>query len=203
MKYILSGLIIILCLAGAIYVGNLRSQVDKKTTQHNEPSFIVSAGVPLGGGFELTSHLGKKVKDEDFRGKLMLLYFGYTFCPDLCPSELTGITKALNLLGEKVKEVQPIFITIDPQRDTQEVLKNYVELFHPQFLGLYGNESELKTVTENYKVYAAKTEDKGGDNYLMDHSTFTYLIGRDGKIISMFRLGTPSSVMAEEIKKHY
>lgn len=207
MRYFFTFSIIAACITGGIYLSKMRHNVDndiiKDATKTSEPSYIVTANVPLGGPFSLTNHLGKRITNEDFKGKLMLLYFGYSYCPDLCPSELSTITKALDLLGDKVNDIQPLFVTIDPKRDTEELLKNYVSLFHPKFMGLYGSSQELNDVFDHYKIYAAKTEDKGGDDYLMDHSTFTYLVGRDGKLISMFRLGTPASEMAKEIEKHF
>lgn len=207
MRYFFTFSIIAACITGGIYLSKMRHNVDndiiKDATKTSEPSYIVTANVPLGGPFSLTNHLGKRITNEDFKGKLMLLYFGYSYCPDLCPSELSTITKALDLLGDKVNDIQPLFVTIDPKRDTEELLKNYVSLFHPKLMGLYGSSQELNDVFDHYKIYAAKTEDKGGDDYLMDHSTFTYLVGRDGKLISMFRLGTPASEMAKEIEKHF
>lgn len=207
MKYFFTFTIIAACIGGGIYLSKMRNNLDtnivQDVTKTPEPSYIVTANVPLGGPFNLINHLGKRISNDDFKGKLMLLYFGYSYCPDLCPSELSTMTKALDLLGDKINDIQPIFVTIDPKRDTQELLKNYVGLFHPKLMGLYGNDQELNEAFDHYKIYAAKTEDKGGDDYLMDHSTFTYLVGRDGKLISMFRLGTPATEMAKEIEKHF
>jgi cytochrome oxidase Cu insertion factor (SCO1/SenC/PrrC family) len=207
MKYLFTLTIIAACVTGGRDLSKMRNNLDtnivQDVTKTSEPSYIVTANVPLGGPFSLTNHLGQRISNDDFKGKLMLLYFGYSYCPDLCPSELSTMTKALDLLGDKINDIQPIFVTIDPKRDNQELLKNYVGLFHPKLMGLYGNDQELNEAFDHYKIYAAKTEDKGGDDYLMDHSTFTYLVGRDGKLISMFRLGTPATEMAKEIEKHF
>lgn len=197
MKYFVTGLVVTLCLSAAIYVGYLRVQMDKPT----DPTYVVTAGLPIGGDFKLTSHEGKHVSTEDFRGKVMLLYFGYTYCPDFCPTELAEVAEALKLLGDDVKKVQPIFITIDPKRDSQEVMAEYVKMYHPQLMGMLGTEEELKPALEAYKIYATKTHDEGDDAYLMDHSTFVYLVGKDGKLSSLLRYGTPSDAMAKEIKK--
>ncbi|MDP1974622.1 MAG: SCO family protein [Alphaproteobacteria bacterium] len=207
MKYFFTITIIAACIGGGIYLSKMRNNLDtnivQDVTKTPEPSYIVTANVPLGGPFNLTNHLGQRVSNNDFKDKLMLLYFGYSYCPDLCPSELSTMTKALDILGDKINDIKPIFVNIDPKRHTEELLKNYVSLFHPKLMGLYGNDQELNEAFDHYKIYAAKTEDKGGDDYLMDHSTFTYLVGRDGKLISMFRLGTPATEMAKEIEKHF
>lgn len=197
MKYFVTGFIIVFCLSAAIYVGYLRVRMDKPI----DPTYVVTAGLPIGGDFKLTSHEGKPVSTEDFRGKVMLLYFGYTYCPDFCPTELAEVSDALNQLGDDAKNVQPIFITIDPHRDTQDVMAEYVQLYHPQLLGLYGNDHELKQAMEAYRIYSAKTHDEGDDGYLMDHSTFVYLVGKDGQLKSLLRYGTPADVMAKEIRK--
>lgn len=204
MRYLTTLLIIVACFAGGLYLSKLRKEVDSEivtSTQTPEPSFVVTANVPVGGAFTLTNHRGETISSEAYKEKYMLLYFGYTYCPDLCPSELTTITKALDILGEKGSEIQPFFITIDPKRDTQELLKNYMSLFHPKLVGLFGTQEQLEKACDAYKVYAAKTQDKGGDDYLMDHSTFTYFVGKDGKTLAMFRLGTPPKTMADEILK--
>lgn len=197
MKFFVTALIVTLCLSAAVYVGYLRVQMDKP----KDPTYVVTAGLPIGGDFKLTSHDGQPVSTADFRGKAMILYFGYTYCPDFCPTELAEIADALRLLGDDAKNVQPIFITIDPHRDSQEVMAEYVKMYHPQLMGMYGTEEEIKPAMDAYRIYSAKTHDEGDDAYLMDHSTFVYLVGKDGQLKSLLRYGTPSEVMAEEIRK--
>ena len=141
---------------------------------------------PPGAPFALTDHTGKKVTDEDYRGKFMLIAFGYTYCPDVCPTGLAAMSVAVDLLGEQADWVQPIFITIDPERDTPEVLKEYVTAFHPRLIGLSGTRRQIADAAEGYRVYfnklePLKDEDGDDDDYLMGHTTSIYLVGTDGK----------------------
>lgn len=141
--------------------------------------------ITLGGPFLLTDGDGKPVTDADFKGKVMLVYFGYTFCPDVCPTELGLIAKALDQLPvEQRDKVAPLFITVDPNRDTPEVMKTYVAAFHPQLIGLTGTPEQIAAVEKAYHVYAAKVP--GGDpkNYTMDHSSVLYLMGTNGQYVS-------------------
>lgn len=138
--------------------------------------------VAIGGPFLLTDGEGKQVTDGDFKGKIMLIYFGYTFCPDVCPTELGLVAKALDQLPtEQRDKVAPLFITVDPERDTPEVIKAYVATFHPQLVGLTGTPEQIAAVEKSYHVYAAKVP--GGDDktYTMDHSSVLYLMGPDGQ----------------------
>ncbi len=162
-----------------------------------------SQTIPIGGPFSLTDHLGRPVRDSDFRGSLMLLTFGYTYCPDFCPTTLQVMSEAVELLGDKGTAVQPLFITVDPERDTVEALADYVPHFHPRFLGLTGSLEDLKAVVKAYRIHVRRAElEDADDNYLVDHSTFTYLMGRDGKFLTLFRHGTPAANMAEVMRKH-
>src|SRR5262245_31517169 len=119
----------------------------------------ISSGVALvGGPFELVSHKGQPVTDKDFRGKYMLVSFGYTYCPDVCPTELQVISTALDELGNKAKDIQPIFITIDPERDTIAALSQYMQSFHPSYIGLTGSPEAIAKAAKAYRVYYAKSE---------------------------------------------
>src|ERR687889_279470 len=124
---------------------------------------------PIGGPFALTDQEGRPRTDADFRGKLMLVYFGFTYCPDVCPTDLQEIGLALDKLGPAGEAVQPLFITLDPERDTQQHLADYVPLFHPGLLGLTGEASAIREAARAYKVYSAKVPTEGGD-YTVDHS---------------------------------
>jgi protein SCO1/2 len=129
--------------------------------------------VPIGGPFTLTDQTGRRVTAEDFRGRFMLVYFGYTFCPDICPLGLQTVAQALDELPPEVQDqVAPVFITVDPARDTVEVVRDYVALFHPRLIGLTGSEAEIADALRAWRVYARKAETKDGDGaYLVDHST--------------------------------
>jgi protein SCO1/2 len=128
----------------------------------NQPRGPISIGTALvGGPFSLTDHTGRKVTDKDFLGKYMLVFFGYTYCPDLCPTELQVMSAALDKLGAKADDIQPIFITFDPQRDTPEVLKLYISNFHPRLVGLTGTPEEI-AAAKAYRVYYSKLENSSG-----------------------------------------
>ena len=160
------------------------------------------APVSIGGEFTLTDQNGVTRRPEDFRGKLMLVYFGYTFCPDACPTALQDMSRAIDLLGLKGDAVQPIFITIDPARDTVEQMKLYASNFHPRLIALTGTPDQVAEAAKAYRVYYAKGKSTGGTDYLMDHTVFIYLMGRDGKYLSHFPPGTTAEQMAAAIENH-
>jgi protein SCO1/2 len=159
----------------------------------------VPTGVAIGGPFALQDSAGKPVTDASFRGRWMLLYFGYTFCPDVCPTELQSIANAMDLLGPAAAKVAPVFITVDPARDTPGVVGEYVKLFHPDLVGLTGTQAQIDAVTRAYRVYAQKAESKATTDYLMNHSSFIYLIGPDGRFVTLFRQGTSPKDLADAI----
>src|SRR6185437_773362 len=137
----------------------------------------VPAGLAIGGPFTLVDQSGKRVTQADFRGRWMLVYFGYTFCPDVCPTELQTIAGALDKLGPDAASIAPLFITIDPARDTPAILADYVKLFDNRLIGLTGSAKEIDDVAREYRVYYAKVTQNSGGSYLMDHSSFAYLMG--------------------------
>jgi protein SCO1/2 len=147
-----------------------------------------------GGPFALTDHLGKPASNSDFAGGLLLIVFGYTACPDVCPTTLLGVASALDLLGEQAAQVQPLFVTIDPARDTPEVLAAYVAVFHPRIVGLTGRPEQIKQIARDYRVYYARVELEDGD-YVMDHSAFVYLVGADGRPLAHF----PHDIAVEDL----
>lgn len=162
-------------------------------------------GIAVGGPFELTDQTGRTVTDQDFRGRLMLIYFGYAYCPDICPTDLQQIALAMDELGDAAAaEVQPIFITIDPERDTVASLARYVGLFHPKLLGLTGSAAQVAAAAKAYRVFYQKAPAKGGapDEYLMDHSTYSYLMGRDGTLLTVFAHGTAPETIAKAVRQH-
>ncbi len=143
-----------------------------------------NAGADIGGPFTLVDQDGRTVTDADFRGKYMLIYFGYTYCPDICPTSLSRNADALKLLGAKADKVQPILISVDPERDTPATLKPYVAAFGPQLVGLTGTNEQIAAVAKEYRVYYGKAPSaKGDEYYLVDHSSFSYLIAPDGHFL--------------------
>ena len=144
----------------------------------------------VGGPFELVDHHGQTRRDADFRGRYLLVYFGYTFCPDVCPTTLLAMSQALRSLAESdpdlAERVAPLFITVDPERDTVEALAAYVPNFHPDLVALTGSAEQIAAAAKEYRVYYAKVEDDSASDYLMDHSSFIYLMGPDGAYVTHF-----------------
>jgi len=149
----------------------------------------------IGGPFALTDHKGSPRTDADFRGKLKLVYFGFTHCPDICPTDLMAIAGALNALGKDADQVQALFVTLDPERDTPELLATYVDSFHDSIIGLTGSDTAIRRAAHAYKVYFAKIAGKNADDYGIDHSAYIYLMDREGKFIGVF----PPSTAPERI----
>jgi len=156
---------------------------------------------PVGGPFSLIDQSGKIRTNEDFRGKLMLIYFGFTYCPDICPTDLQNIGLALDQLGPDGDKVQPLFITLDPERDTAEHLKEYLSLFHSRIIGLTGDAAAIGAAADAFKVYYARVSNKQGDDYTIDHTAFIYLMGVDGNYLGFFPPGTSSDRIAETLRK--
>lgn len=159
----------------------------------------------IGGPFELTDHNGKRVIDRSFPGKYLLVYFGYTYCPDVCPTGLTEISNALDQIGPLADKVQPLFITVDPERDTAEQLKEYATYFHPKLLGLTGTPEEVAKAAKAYRIYFAKVKPKetgaDPDDYTVDHSAIIYLMAPDGKFVQHFGHGTGAEALATRLKE--
>jgi len=161
-----------------------------------------SGAVTIGGPFALTDHTGQRTTDASFRGRLMLVYFGFTFCPDICPTELQSMSVALDQLGAEAAKVAPIFVTVDPERDTIKVMADYVGNFHPSMIGLTGSAEEVAAAARAYRVYFAKNRPKEGGDYQVDHSGFIYLMGRDGRYLAHLRAGSTPEEISALLRKH-
>lgn len=156
--------------------------------------------VQIGGPLELLDQDGRRLSEAALAGRFRLVYFGYTYCPDMCPLGLHTMAEAIDRLPpETAQRIQPIFVSVDPERDTPAVLKDYVAAFHPRLIGLTGTVEEIEAVKKAWRVYARKSEEKRGEDYLVDHSTFTYLMGPDGRYLAHFGHGTTPEQMAERI----
>jgi protein SCO1/2 len=153
-------------------------------------------GMALGGAFSLVDQAGRPVTEADFAGRWLLVYFGYTYCPDVCPTELGIVAAALDTMGPAGEAVTPVLVTIDPERDTPAQLADYVSRFHPRMIGLTGSPEQVAQAARAYRVYYAKTRPAGAGDYLMDHSGFVYLVGPDGRVRSLFRPETSPEAMA-------
>jgi protein SCO1/2 len=155
----------------------------------------------VGGPFTLTDQDGHRRSDSDFRGKLMIVYFGYTFCPDVCPADLMAITQALDALGPAADGVQPIFVTVDPERDSK-VLAEYVRAFHKSLVGLTGSPEEIRKVANAYKAFYAKTPPTRDGDYAIDHTGVIYLMGRSGEYLGFMPPQTGPEKLTEILRKY-
>jgi protein SCO1 len=171
------------------------------TPQGGQP--VQSSGAALiGGPFSLVGGDGKPVTDRDFRGRYMLIFFGFTHCPDICPAELQVVAQALEQLGDKAKKVVPIFITLDPERDTPEAMANYVKSFGPNFVGLTGSPEAIAAAAKAYRVAYSKVENKeSAGDYSVDHSALVYLMDPEGRYVTHFSYGLSTDQMAEKLGK--
>ena len=160
---------------------------------------LMSGKSPVGGPFTLADASGTLRSLAEFRGKLVLLYFGYVSCPDVCPTDLARIGAMMNSLGAKAEAVQPLFITLDPLRDTPAVIKEYAAAFHPRLVALRGSEEETRRIATSYKVFYEKVPH--GNTYFIDHAAFTFLIDRDGKYIAFFPPGTHADRMEVMVRE--
>lgn len=167
-----------------------------------------SVGGPLvsgevGGPFALIDASGKPVTDRDFRGRYMLIYFGYTSCPDICPTTLHEMALALDRLGPKAARVQPVFVTVDPARDTQAVLRDYAAAIDPRLIALTGPDAAIAATLDAYRVHRAfHYPPSHPADYLVDHSSVLYLMGPDGRFVAPVRADAPSDRMAAGIAAH-
>jgi protein SCO1/2 len=155
----------------------------------------------IGGDFALTDAEGKRRTDAEFRGRHMLVFFGFTNCPDFCPTALVTITQALEKLGPKAEKLAPIFITVDPERDTPAQLKNYAQNFDTRIVMLTGSAADIASVAKAYRVYYAKRPLEKAGEYTMDHSAYIYLLGPDGKYLTHFRHAVPPDELAKALAR--
>ena len=165
-----------------------------------------SGTAQVGGPFELVDQTGEIRRDADYLGRYMLVYFGYTYCPDVCPTSLLAMSQGLRLLDERAPEaaeqVVPLFVTVDPERDTVEALAAYAPSFHPDLVALTGTPEQIAAAAKSYRVYYAKAEDESSGTYLMDHSSFIYLIGPDGSYRAHFGHSAQADEIAEGLARH-
>ena len=169
------------------------------------PKVETSGKALIGGPFALTDPQGKTVTDQDFRGKHMLVFFGFTNCPDICPAELQVMAASLDELDAKADKVAPIFITLDPERDTPEAVGAYVKNFGTRFVGLSGSQQDIDKAAKAYRVAYSQFVPEGGDaatGYSVDHTAFVYFMGPDGQYITHFPYGTPAAKMAETLRRY-
>lgn len=178
-----------LCLSGPLFAQTALKQLKAEETTGINPRYL------------LQDPNGRSVTSEDFRGRFQLIAFGYTYCPDICPTTLVEMAAILKQLGERAARLQPIFITVDPERDTGRVLKTYTEFFDPRILGLTGTPGLVRRTADNFRVRYAKVREPGKDaaNYAVDHSAGMYLLGPDGQFIRKFAFATPVDEISARI----
>jgi len=161
----------------------------------------VAQPAAIGGPFQLTDQNGKAVTEKNLKGKPTLIFFGYTHCPDVCPTSLFEMSEVLRAMGKDADKVNAVFISVDPERDTPATMKDYLSSFDPHLEGLSGDPAETAKVITSYRVYAKKVPTKDGD-YTMDHTALIYLMDRDGRFVSPFNLKRSPEEAATELKRY-
>jgi len=175
--------------------------VKQRDDAPQSPAAVSVAGAEIGGPFTLTDHTGRRVTEAEVIDGPTLIYFGYTFCPDICPVDVATMAAAVGLLDAQGYKVKPVFITVDPARDTPESLAYYAEAMHPRMVGLTGTEAEIKAAADAYKVYYQRVDlEDSAAGYLMNHTTFTYFMMPDG-IRGLFRNKYPPEEIAGEVAR--
>ena len=190
---------VVLIVAGVL-IGEwfyLKAESDPTETEA-EPGLSVQAAA-LGGPYALIDHTGVPVSEQSFRGQYQVMVFGYTFCPDVCPTTLTAITEAMELLGPAAEKVQPLFVSVDPERDTPAIMADYVAAFHPRMIGLTGSPAQIKEIAQSYRVYYSKVE-TGDGFYPLDHSAYIYVLGPEGAILTYLKHDATPQVIATAIQ---
>lgn len=185
----------------ALLVACQAPQPERRAGAAQLMSELMSGRHPIGAPFVLADPDGRRVTLADFKGKLVLLYFGFATCPDVCPTDLAIIAQALRTLGAAERDVQPLFVTLDPQRDSPAVLREYAAAFHPRLVALTGSEAEIRRVATDYKVFFEKVPLPGRDTYTIDHTAYTFLLDRAGKFVILFPPGTPPERMVEMLRE--
>ncbi len=167
------------------------------------PKVITSGTAAIGGPFALVATNGEDVSDQTYRGRWLLIFFGYTFCPDACPTALNNISVALEKLGSDAAKLQPLFVTVDPHRDTREVMRDYLQSFDPRIIGLTGTLDQIDRVAKEYRVYVTqqKSESDEANDYVVSHSAYIYLIDPDGKFVNVIQGGEAGEDIAAWLRK--
>lgn len=158
------------------------------------------AGGDIGGAYTLVNQAGETVTNETYADSYKLIYFGFTYCPAICPTELAKMNEALAKMGTAARAIQPLFITIDPERDTVDTLKKYVPMFGDRLIGLTGTPDQVKTAADAYKVYYARAQDESASDYTMDHSSYIYFMSPDDELLHIFKTDDTAGLMAQTMQ---
>jgi len=170
---------------------------EKKPAFHNTDV----TGVDYAKGFTLTDHTGKQRTLEDFRGKVVVMFFGYTQCPDVCPTTMAEMATVMKEMGPSAADVQVLFVTVDPERDTQELLSHYVPAFDKRFIGLYGNAEQTAKVAKDFKVFYAKVPGADAGSYTVDHTAGSYVFDRQGQLRLFIRHNQGPAIVAHDLRQ--
>lgn len=190
----------VIALAAGALIGWLQIQAGPAAVV--KPGQTTITGAAIGGPFSLTDQDGKTVTEKNYAEQWKLIYFGFTSCPTICPTALQKIAKVMNALGDAGADIQPLFITTDPARDTPAVMKQYVEQFHPRLVGLTGTQEQIEAAEKNYRVYAQKVQTPEMAEYTMDHSSFIYLMNPQGELTALYRTEDTAEAIAAEIRNN-
>lgn len=194
---------LLIVIIGGFLIGVVAGLALLLTLNPGQPPIATSGTALIGGPFTLVDQTGKTVTDAEYAGRYKLIFFGFTHCPDICPAELQVMAQALDQLGDKADKVVPIFITLDPERDTPTVMADYVKNFSPRLVGLTGTPDQVAAAAKAYKIIYTKVEDPDSANgYTVDHSALAYLMGPDGGYVDHFNYGTGAEDMAEKLKRY-
>src|SRR3990170_679671 len=195
---------LLLLIVGGFLIGAIAgAAVLVLTGSFSGPTVATSGKALIGGPFTLVDQHGKTVTDQDFRGRFMLIFFGFTHCPDICPAELQVMSASLDALGPEGAEVVPIFVTLDPERDSPAIMGDYVKNFGARFVGLTGSPDAIAAAAKAYRVaYSKFHEDPAKSDYSIDHSALVYLMGKDGEYVTHFAYGTPAAKMTETLRRY-
>jgi protein SCO1/2 len=187
----------------AVLIADFGLVVFRNETESLAPVRTTTTGTAsIGGPFTLEATNGRTVSDETFRGKWRLMFFGYTFCPDVCPAALNNISVALEKLGADADKLQPLFITVDPHRDTRQVMAEYLKSFDPRIIGLSGSQDQIASVVKEYRVYAAAEKSTtGGEDYVVSHSAYLYLMDPQGEFVNVIQGAASGDDMAAWLRK--
>lgn len=199
LRWIRYGLFLLVAFALGISIHLALQQIQNPVQTQNAQS---SGRALIGGPFELVNQNGDTVTQQDFAGKHMLVFFGFTHCPDVCPAKLNSVSVALDQIGPLADKVTPVFITVDPERDTPERMAEYVSNFSAQVVGLTGSPEQIRRAAQAYRVYYAKVEmENSASGYLMDHSAFTYLMDENGEYVTHFSYGDSIDTIADRLRR--
>jgi protein SCO1 len=198
----LINLVLTLAVGGTLLAGGVLLGTVLRLRGTTSGTVVTSGTATIGGPFTLVATNGQNVSDQTYRGKWVLIYFGYTYCPDACPTALNSISVALEKLGSDANNLQPLFVTVDPQRDTRDVMAAYVKSFDSRILGLTGTKDQIASVIKQYRLYVSRDKsESGGDDYFVSHSSYIYLMNPQGKFVDVIPGGSAGDEIAVWLRK--